>query len=309
MSFVRIRILNFDDSVTRQKRLLADYDAEIIDMRDLGPGARFWMNRGVASKIEKRLPSRPTRTVTFLGSGDFHNVTDMLISRYDEPICVIDFDFHPDWDILFPMPHCGSWAARAMRRPNVLKLIMLGVSSRDLLPFSIHTGDLGSLKDDRIEIYPYSQKPAYVFLRRVPQNISIATTRYPFVTKILWNGLKDKNITEFLLHIIKRLPSKKVYVTVDKDCLRADYALTNWEEGAFSLDDLLVMLKILKDNLDIVGMDITGDYSAIQLAGIFKRFASYLDHTKRLKASELALSRIDEINERTNLKILELINS
>jgi hypothetical protein len=305
----KIRILNFDDSVTRQKGLLSRYEAGIIDMRDLGPRARFWMKRGDRREIERRIPAGTPGAVTFLGSGDFHHVTDILIRQHDEPISVIDFDFHPDWDTIFPLLHCGSWVAHGMGNRDVLKLVMIGASSRDLSLFSLQTGDLDSLKNDRIEIYPYSCRPAAVFFRNVPPNISLETKKYPFFTRIYWNELKNKNIMEFFLHLIRRLPTKKVYVTVDKDCLGTADSLTNWDQGILSLDDLLVMLKMIKENLDIIGMDIAGDYSPIRIDGVFKNIVSRLDHPRKVKAAELPGSAVAEVNERTNLKILDLIAS
>jgi len=305
----KILILNFDDSVTRQKGLLSRYAAAIVDLKDIGPRARFWMNRNDRHALEGRIPNQAKGAVTFLGSGDFHHVTDLLLSRYDEPICVIDFDFHPDWDILLPVLHCGSWVTRAMKRAKLIKLVMIGPSSKDMAPFFVQTGDLGSLKDDRIEIYPYSSRPAAVLFRRVPENISLETKRRALFTKIYWNELKTKNITEAFLHIIRRLPAKKVYVTIDKDCLGTADALTNWDQGRLPLEELLTMLKLIKENLDIVGMDITGDYSPIRVDGVFKNIASWLDHPKRVSAAELPERAVTELNERTNLKILELVTS
>ena len=303
-----ILILNFDDSLTPQKGL-ARHKVDMVDLKDMGPQARFWVSNKDKLAIEKRIPARTAGAITFLGSGDFHHISETLIARHDEPVSVIDFDFHPDWDIVFPMLHCGSWASRVMKTLNVPKLVMVGPASRDMSPFSMHTGDLGSLKDDRIEIYPYSRKPASVFFRSVPPNISFETKKYPFLTRVSWNELRKKNIMEFFMHVIKRLPTKKVYVTVDKDCLGTGDALTNWDQGSLPLDDLLLMLKMIKDNLDIVGMDITGDYSPIGIDGIFKRLVARLDHPKNVTAAGLPASRVTEVNERTNLKILDLMTS
>lgn len=305
----KIRILNFDGSIARQKRLLSRYESELIDLTDVGPRARFLMNRADRLRVERRIPENPSRSVTFLGSGDFHHITDILISRHEEPISVIDFDFHPDWDTAFPFLHCGSWVTRAMRRRNVLKCIIFGASSLGSTLFSLQTGDLDSLKNDRIEIYPYSRKSSTVFFRAVPPNISFEVKKYPLITEIFWNELKNKNITEFFLHTIRRLPTKKVYVTVDKDCLGAGDALTNWDQGTLPLEDLLIMLKMIKENLDIVGMDIAGDYSPIRTGGIFRKLISHLGHPGETASDGVPAFSIDEVNERTNLRILDLVTS
>lgn len=303
----KIRILNFDDSVAAQKGLLSRYEAEVIDMRDLGPRARLWITRATGCEIKKRIPDQNKCAVTFLGSGDFHHVTELLLKRYDEPISVIDFDFHPDWDKISPFLHCGSWVAEAMKNGNVAKLVVIGASPRDLSLFSIQTADLGSLANDRVEIYPYSCRPSKVLFRTVPRNISFETKRYPFLTKICWNELRNKNITEFFLHIVRRIPTKKVYVTIDKDCLETSDALTNWDHGGLSLEDLLDMLKIIKDNLDIVGMDIAGDYSSMRVGGVFKNIVSRLIRPGNIKAERLPPEKVTALNEATNLKILDRV--
>ena len=305
----KIRILNFDGSVAGQKGLLARYDTEVIDLTDLGPSGRFWANANVRNKIARRIPEQNAGHVTFLGSGDFHHMTEILLSRYDEPVTVIDFDLHQDWDSTSSLLHCGSWVARALNRKNILKCVILGASSKDMNFFSLQAGCLEYLKNDRIELYPYSSKPGSIFFRKVPPNISFETKRYPFFTRIDWNELKEKNIEEFFMHIIKRLPIKKVYITVDKDCMNSEAALTNWDQGEMPLNHLLAILKIIKDNCDIVGMDITGDYSPVKTESAFKSAMLRLNHPKKTEALKFAASDITALNERTNLKILELITS
>ena len=119
--------------------------------------------------------------------------------------------------------------------------------------------------------------------------------------------MKNKNLEEFFRALIKRLPTKKVYLSIDKDCLKHEFALTNWEEGKLSLDELLLMLRLIKENLEIVGLDITGDYSKISLSGRLKRIFSRLDHPKAVKADRLSGEEVTRINELTNLRLLETV--
>ena len=304
-----IRILNFDDSVTKQQTLISRYQTEIIDLKDLGPRARIWLDKKTKKEIEKRIQGSANGSITFLGSGDFHQVSHILINQFDEPICVILFDFHPDWDILPPRLGCGSWVTESLRNKNILKFILVGISSKDLSNPWIQTGNINALGGDRVEIYPYSHRPSFTFFKRIPENISIKIKKGLFVNKIYWNELKGKNLIKLFSSILKRLPTPRVYLSIDKDCLRNEYALTNWEEGMLSLEKLLLMLKLIRDNLDIIGIDIVGDYSEISIRGNLKKMISYLDHPGNLKTKYLSDAFVNEINERTNLSILELINS
>jgi hypothetical protein len=56
-------------------------------------------------------------------------------------------------------------------------------------------------------------------------------------------------------------------------------------------------------------MDIAGDYSKISVNGPYKSFCSKIDHPKKASAQKAPDSLITAINEATNLKILEVINS
>jgi hypothetical protein len=98
-----IRILNFDDSVTKQQNFISRCKTEIIDLKDLGPRARIWLDQRTKKEIEKRIDGLGKNSITFLGPGDFHQVSHILINQFDEPICVTLFDFRPDWDIFPPV--------------------------------------------------------------------------------------------------------------------------------------------------------------------------------------------------------------
>lgn len=302
-----VRILDFDGSVTRQDRLLAQCHPEVIDLRDIGPAARLWAGKRAREEISRRVPAPVKGQITFLGSGDFHHASNILIEKFNEPLCVIDFDFHPDWDIMAPFLTCGSWVHRTLKNANIKKFIIAGVASDDLSPLWLPTGDLAALKDDRLEIYPYSHVPTRLFLKKIHDNISLEVRRSFLSSTVKWSELKGKNLTEFFLHMIRRLPTKSVYISVDKDCLTHEYALTNWEEGRLALDDLLHVLKLIRENLDIVGVDITGDYSRPRVKGLVRSFISRIDHPAHIKAEGLAEPEVTAVNEETNLKILKLL--
>lgn len=304
----RVRILNFDDSVVSQKKLIERLDCpEIVDFKEIGTSCRLWANKKTADRIKKSLNPEFKHSITFLGSGDYHHISGLLLEQFPEPITLIVFDYHPDWDILPPALGCGSWVTYALRNENVKKAVLLGVSSEDISSIRIQTGNLNSLKHDRVEIYPCAHKPTIVLLRRLPRNISVRVEKGPGCRTIFWRELKDKNPADFMLELIKnRISTKQVYVSIDKDCLQPDYALTNWEEGCVSLDELLTMLKLIRDNLDIVGLDITGDYSTPKVKGMVKSFFSRFDHPKDYSARAAHSAFISSVNERTNIKIMEL---
>ncbi len=303
---MNIGILDFDATLTSQKRLLSKYSPKVIDLKSFSSSARLWMNKDTAGAIQDRIREL-SGGINFLGSGDFHHISSLFTGLINEPIVLIVFDFHPDWDKLPPSMGCGSWVSFALRNKNIIKTILIGVSSSDIqFPF-IQSGSLKLLENNRVEIYPYKSKPSFVFLRRVPLNKSIKLKKSVISTKVFWHELAEENLSSFFLSLILSLPTKKTYISIDKDCLKDDYALTNWESGFFSLDELLTMIKLIKDNLDIVGVDITGDYSRPAYRSFLKSIASSFDHPSNVKADNLQEERIGELNEATNLKILSVL--
>ncbi|MDD5595225.1 MAG: arginase family protein [Candidatus Omnitrophica bacterium] len=302
-----VRILNLDNSLSGQKKLLAEYHPQVIDLLDLGKQARLWLNPNTAHRFRKSLNPDLKNSITFLGSGDFHHLSSFLIEQFEEPLSVVIFDLHPDWDTGIPKFGCGSWVSRILEKKNVLKVILLGVSSGDISSFSIQTGNLKSLKNNRLEIFPYAHQPSRVFFQRVAENISLAQNKGLFFTDLYWQELKETNLKEFITQLIARLPSKQVYVSIDKDCLTCTHALTNWEEGHFALHELLTILQLVKEKLQIVGLDIVGDYSGGVFSNVMKNFFSQLDHPKNFTAKDKTQLQIDAVNERTNLELLKTL--
>ena len=143
----------------------------------------------------------------------------------------------------------------------------------------------------------------------MPYNNSIRLEKGFLRSKIHWDELKGKSLSNFLLTLISGLPTKKVYLSIDKDCLKSEYALTNWEEGYFSLDDLLMMLKQIRSNLDILGVDITGDYSRPSFTKRLKSLVSRIDHPNNIKADTFNDDKISAVNELTNLQIISTLTS
>jgi hypothetical protein len=243
--------------------------------------------------------------VTLYGSGDFHHISAILIEQFKDPLSVIVFDYHPDWDALSPRLNCGSWANFLLKKENIRKIVLLGPSSNDLSSKGLFSASFQGLKNKKIEIYPYLRKPSRVFLRDL-KGIDCFGVKHGFFSSVIkWNNLAEKDINTFLPVLLDKIPTTDVYISIDKDCLTQDYALTNWEEGLLKLEWLLGALNIIKNRKNIIGLDITGDYSPIVINNKLKMFISCLDHPK--EAAKLRnTEKISLLNETANLKVLEL---
>jgi hypothetical protein len=188
---------------------------------------------------------------------------------------------------------------------KIPKILLIGALSGDLSSVALETGNLGALRENRLEIYPYSHKCSRVFFRRIPRNNSVIVRRGLFSDKVTWHRLENEELGEFTLKLIRRLPANKVYISIDKDCLKKEFALTNWEEGSLRLNQLLTMLRVMRDNLDIIGLDVTGDYSPSWVSGSIKAVISRLDHPREFSGRNYPDDLMLRVNEEANLKILQ----
>lgn len=305
MRLARVRILNFDDSVVSQGELINRYKPAVIDLTGIGPACRLWVGGKAAAEIKKSLDPQWKEAVTFLGSGDFHHISSLLIEQFEEDFCVFIFDLHPDLDYLSPRRSCGAWVNLVAGRKAVKKTVILGASSEDLSFPGNLTCNFKWFKDSRVELYPFYRPPAWTLFKNLPENDFIHPDRRGIVQRVRWDNLRDKDIRQFILGLLKRLPRKRVYISVDKDCLLPEYALTNWEPGVLRLDWLLEALSSLRDEAEVIGMDITGEYSPVKTDSFLKKLCAHWDHPRQW-AEEKSSAEIAKINAYANLKILEL---
>ena len=92
-----------------------------------------------------------------------------------------------------------------------------------------------------------------------------------------------------------------LYITIDLDCLCAEEAVTNWESGRFTLEDIAWALTQLRESSGrIVGGDICGAFSPPVYARRKQRFAAEMDHPK-LPVVDLAMAR------KVNLRAFEAL--
>ena len=103
-------ILHFDDVYLYQRRLRAT--GREIDLRGMS-GIRYLCPIERLEILDARIPYHK-RAITFLGSGDFHYVTYILLRRIDEPFNLLLLDNHLDIKETFNgFISCGSWLKNA----------------------------------------------------------------------------------------------------------------------------------------------------------------------------------------------------
>lgn len=271
-------LLNLDDALTSQTslegRVLSD-GGRSVDCRDLGPSVRLWGRPASLQALEGRVraglddDARPL--LTFMGSGDFHHVSALLVRLAserapEEAITVIHFDNHPDWVRYQNGLHCGSWVATAARLPSVRKVITMGVCSSDILPPGSKEGDASLIQDGVLELYAHA----------APNGGTLDLFGKDFATI---QSLGEDGFADFLA---TRIETDSIYITIDKDVLRPDDAATNWDQGQMTLTYLQRLLGVAAKGRRLVGADVIGDwshprYGGAGLAPLLKKGEALLD--------------------------------
>jgi arginase family enzyme len=229
-----------------------------LDATSWGPQLRFSAPSRLIEAFYREAPKEP---FVLFGSGDFHHLTALWVRHLAEPFVLISFDNHPDWDVRPPRWSCGGWVNRALEERPIKKVSVWGCGNFECWWPGRLFGNRRAEREGRLEIHPWADgRPLSAQNRRGA--ILLATWRERFA--------------EFA----RALEGSNLYVTIDLDCLRAEEAVTNWESGRFTVDDVAWALTQLRASAQIVGGDICGAFSPPVYARRKQRFAAEMDHPK-----------------------------
>lgn len=252
----------------------------VLDAKQWGPQLRFSAPPHLVEQFYREYESQISPFVLY-GSGDFHHLSALWIRHVVQPVVVVSFDNHPDWDIRPPKWGCGGWVNRALELPKLQRVSVWGCGNFECWwPRQIF-GNRRAEREGKLEVHPWADE------RSVEDR-----QRRGAILRENWRERFEKFAGD--------LRDTSVYVTIDLDCLRAEEAVTNWESGRFTIADLTWALEKLRDSSRIVGGDICGAYSPPSYARFKQRFAAEFDHPK-LKL--LSAEQIRRINSTTLEKL------
>ena len=294
-------LLCLDEALTGQHRLrdaVVEAGGRVVDCRDLGPALRLWSRPKALAALRERigvaLPETLGPLIVFGGSGDFHHVTPLLLSRALEAAgrpetTVLHFDNHPDWVRFGAGAHCGSWVGLAARLDGVAKLVTIGVCSNDIERPAAKGADLALVTEERVELYAY----------RAPGSLPAVQ-----VCGRSWPTIEAIGEAAFADLLASRVETEAVYVTIDKDVLCAADAGTNWDQGRTTLSLLQTLISRATQGRRIIGVDVLGDwskpvYGGGLIASLLKMGEALMDQPWRRPPSQSAA-----INESVNLALL-----
>ncbi len=163
--------------------------------------------------------------VHFIDNGDYHYLTKFWTDKIAEPFSLIVFDKHTDMQAdMFGMLSCGDWVKACMDQNPFLRKVVVIGASAKLI---------AQVPE------PYAQRVHFYSDASLEQ-------------ADVWRRFQEAHLAE------------PVYISIDKDVLNRDSAVTNWDQGTLSLADLeRLLLAILRQNR-VIGIDICGECAQIK---------------------------------------------
>jgi arginase family enzyme len=248
--------LNLDDAWRAEP-----FGLPVADARDWGPRLRFSAPSRLITEFYRERETHLAVPFVLYGSGDFHYLTALRLRRLTEPIVLVSFDNHPDWDVRPPKWGCGGWVNRALELPHVRRVSVWGCGNFECWwPHQIF-GNRRAERAGILEVHPWADDR-------------------PVKDRQRKGAMLRENWREYFEQFLETSRGENVYVTIDLDCLQAEEAVTNWEAGRFTIVDLEWALRKLRESRQILGGDICGAYSKPKYARLKQRFAAEFDHPK-----------------------------
>ena len=236
-------------------------DLPTLNCRAWGPTLRYCSPSKILESFYEEIRQRLT-PFTLYGSGDFHHLTALWLRQISRPFVLVAFDNHPDWDTRPPHWCCGTWMNRALESTLLQKAVVWGCANFELNPPHRWFANHAALRTGRLEVWPWIERFGRSARRR-------------------WQGITSENWQERFAAFAGGLAGSPVYVTIDMDCLKAEVASTDWEQGLFTAEDIAWALGALRKSTTIIGGDICGAHSPATYARWTQRQTALIDHPKQ----------------------------
>lgn len=182
------------------------------------------------AELSKSMDSVDAEGIHFIDSGNYHYLSLLWLSKINEDFNLILFDHHPDDQppSFGQITSCGGWVLEAKETLSHLK--------------NVYTFGVNEVHDpDRVYCYE--------------ANEAIALGQDSHASN---NTFKD----------ISEIPTDlPLYISIDKDVLSTDDAITDWDQGDMSLEEMIELLSELVKDRRILGVDICGDSGEMAESG------------------------------------------
>lgn len=305
---MRCILVDLDGALPEQPTLRARLDAgtaTLVAARDLASGLRIVAGRPGLDALRCRLaglldPARRPPLI-FYGSGDFHHLAVVFLAALRECVTLVHIDNHPDWTTFPATVNCGAWVNRALELPTVRRVVTIGPSGSDLRHPEWKFANLEALRRGDLEVHAWRAPPTRFWGRPI-----LASGCTTWSGRLVWHNLADRPWDQAAEALVRRLPTGPIWISLDKDVLTAQDAVTDWDQGGMRLEDVLQLISRMVRRHKLLGMDVCGDHSSPVFRDPFRRLLSRADRP-RLPAVDRA--RAIAVNDRTNGRIIAAMSA
>ena len=295
---MRIHVLDLDGSLVQQKELLTLYRPAVFCCRNWGTRIRLacsfrrfrQFEAEHISWFDREADSQPV--ISLVGSGDFHHVSLALVRRLQTPINLLVLDNHPDWMRFVPFLHCGTWLYHAARLPQVVRVFHVG-GNVDFDNYYQWMAPRSLLRSGKITVLPAIRRfkrGAWAEVPHRPLRIDPETPVTP------------KRAADLLEPFRAELARHPLYLSLDKDVMKASEAVVNWDSGHLTLAEVRVILSTFVDLAGgrLIGLDLVGDWSPVCVRGWLRHLMHWTMHPP-LKIDPM---KAMQCSEQVNLSLL-----
>lgn len=190
---------------------------------------------------------RNDSTLAFLGNGNFHYMSYLLLHKIKQDFSLLVLDHHPDMQPSFleELLSCGCWIKHALEKlPFLREVTVMGVKRELLEELAVTDGFYFCGKEQGVYRY-----------RKEGKNITCIEESF-----FSGNPHKDKEWCGKLEELLKRSLFHPIYLSVDKDVLAERDCITNWDAGSMTLETMLAVLDFAAKQQPVLGMDVCGEW-------------------------------------------------
>ena len=226
--------------------LMEGQEFDLVDCRDIC-GKEFICSGEAQKELALRMAEYAPEGIHLDDSGNYHYLTKLWTDRLTAPFSLILIDHHTDIrrEAFDGILTCGNWVRVMLESNPYLKKVII------VGPTEVQRSTIDGCYRSRVQFI----------------------SEEALLTEDGWKEFSKVHLKE------------PVYISIDKDVLNHDSAITDWDQGNICLDHLKRLLDVIFRNERVIGMDICGEYSEAH---------------DLIKAQEAGL-----LNEHTNVEILE----
>jgi len=187
MTLPQVHILDFD-GVYQAQAVLKGFATHVFF--ENMTGVRYMILPEKMKEVERILPERPD--VTFLGDGEFHHLTYLLIKKIKRPFVLLVFDRHLDareGEFLT----CDNWIRKALKLKHLVRVVVVGTQEQE----KIHRVFYSEADPHKI-LKLLGRHPVYLSIDKDVLNIEVT-------------GWEKGNVPlEDLLNVLRSIPKRKI---------------------------------------------------------------------------------------------------